>query len=52
MLTRRIGPVARILVRQAAQHAESPRELFESLAVHIDNAEVRKVFIAEAERLG
>ena len=51
MLTRQIGPVARILVRQAAKHAESPHELFESLAVHIDNAEKRKAFIAEAERL-
>ena len=51
MLTVLIGPVARILVRRAATKAASPRDLFESLAVHIDNPEVRKVFLAEAERL-
>jgi class 3 adenylate cyclase len=51
MLTARIGPVASILVRRAAKEAASPRDLFESLAVHIDDPEVRKVFLAEAERL-
>ena len=51
MLTVLIGPVARILVRRAAAQAASPRDLFERLAVHIDNPEVRKVFLAEAERL-
>lgn len=51
MLTARIGPVARILVRRAAAQAVSPRDLFEGLAVHIDDPEVRKVFLAEAERL-
>jgi class 3 adenylate cyclase len=51
MLTVLIGPVARILVRRAAMKAASPRDLFGSLAVHIDNPEVRKVFLAEAERL-
>jgi serine/threonine-protein kinase len=51
MLTARIGPVARILVRRAAAQAASPRDLFEGLAVHIDDPEVRKVFLAEAERL-
>ena len=51
MLTARIGPVASILVRRAAKEAASPRDLFESLAVHIDDPEVRKVFLAEADRL-
>ena len=51
MLTARIGPVARILVRRAAKEAASPRHLFESLAAHIDDLDVRKVFLAEAERL-
>ena len=51
MLTARIGPLARILVRRAAAQAASPRDLFEALAVHIDDPEVRKVFLAEAERL-
>jgi len=51
MLTARIGPVARILVRRAAAQAVSPRDLLEGLAVHIDDPEVRKVFLAEADRL-
>ena len=52
LLTSRIGPVARILVRQAAKHASGARELFESLAIHIDDPAVRKAFLAEAERFG
>jgi hypothetical protein len=51
MLTTRIGPVARILVRRVAKEAASPRDLFEGLAVHIDDPEVRKAFLAEADRL-
>lgn len=39
-----------VLVRQAAKHAASARELFESLAVHIEDDLVRKAFIAEADR--
>jgi hypothetical protein len=50
LLARHIGPLARILVREAAQHAVSPRDLFERLALHIDNAEVRKFFVAQADR--
>jgi hypothetical protein len=50
MLTRQIGPLARILVRHAAKQVTSPRELFEQLATHIDDAESRKVFMADAER--
>jgi class 3 adenylate cyclase len=50
MLTRQIGPLARILVRNAAKQVTSPRELFEHLATHIDDVESRKVFMADAER--
>lgn len=50
MLARRIGPLARILVRHAVKRVTSPRELFEHLATHIDDAEDRKVFLADAER--
>jgi len=50
LLARRIGPLARILVRQAAKHAATSRELFESLALHIEDATGRQAFLAEAER--
>ena len=50
MLTRHIGPVARVLVRHAAKQASSPHELFEHLAAHIDDAERRKLFMVDAER--
>jgi len=50
MLARHIGPMARFLVRQAAKQVKSPRELFEHLATHIDNAKDRKVFMVDAER--
>ena len=50
LLSRQIGPLARILVREAAKHAQSPHDLFQRLAIHIDNEDVRKLFIAEADR--
>jgi hypothetical protein len=37
-------------VREAAKHAKSPRDLFERLAIHIDDQAVRKLFLAEADR--
>ena len=46
-----IGPVARLLVRNAAKRAASPRELFETLATHIESAEARRAFLAEADRV-
>ena len=49
MLTRQIGPLARILVRNAAKQVTTPRELWERLATHIDDAEGRKLFMAAAE---
>jgi adenylate/guanylate cyclase family protein len=50
ILSRQIGPLARLLVREAAKHAKSPRDLFERLAIHIDDQAVRKLFLAEADR--
>jgi class 3 adenylate cyclase len=50
MLGRQIGPLARLLVREAAKQAKSPRDLFERLAVHIDNEQSRKLFLAEGDR--
>jgi hypothetical protein len=50
MLARHIGPIARILVRNAAKEATSPRELFERLATHITDTKDRQVFMAGAER--
>jgi class 3 adenylate cyclase len=50
-LADRIGPVAAILVRQAAKHAANGRELVEALAVHIDDPQARKAFVAEIDQL-
>ena len=50
VLALQIGPVGRVLVRQAAKTATSARELFERLAAHIDDEPSRKAFIAEVER--
>ena len=50
LLSRHIGPLAPILVREAARHARSPRDLFERLALHINNEDVRKLFIASADQ--
>ncbi|HVQ74482.1 MAG TPA: adenylate/guanylate cyclase domain-containing protein [Candidatus Binatia bacterium] len=52
LLTGQIGPVARILVREAARRAASPRDLFESVAIHIASEEARRSFVAEADRGG
>jgi class 3 adenylate cyclase len=51
-LTNQIGPVGHILVRQAAKSAVTSRELFENLAAHIGDEQVRKAFLAEADRTG
>lgn len=50
LLSRHIGPLARLLVRDAAKSAKSSRDLFERLASHIDDAKVRERFLAEADR--
>jgi class 3 adenylate cyclase len=52
MLSRQIGPLARLLVREAAKSAKSPRDLFQRLAGHIDDAKARERFLAEADRSG
>ena len=51
LLTLRIGPVARLLVRQATKNAANAHELIENLAVHIDDPESRRAFLTQAEPL-
>ena len=43
-LVRFVGPMARILVRQAAAHAQDTRALYALLADHIDDAKERERF--------
>ena len=43
-LVRFVGPMARILVRQAAAHAQDTRALYALLADHIDDAKERQRF--------
>jgi class 3 adenylate cyclase len=50
LLSRQIGPLARLLVREAARQAKGPRDFFERLATHIDDDEARRVFLTEADR--
>ena len=44
-----IGPRAGVLVKQAANEAQSLEDLYARLAVHIANASDRKRFLALAE---
>ena len=44
-LAQHIGPLARMLVRNAAKHATSVRDLYERLAVHIESPAARNAFI-------
>jgi class 3 adenylate cyclase len=44
-LAQHIGPLARMLVRNAAKHATGVRDLYERLAVHIESPAARKAFI-------
>jgi class 3 adenylate cyclase len=46
-----IGPVARVLVRQAAAQATGTRDFYERLARHIDDPEGRRRFAAATEEL-
>jgi class 3 adenylate cyclase len=41
-----IGPVAKLMVKKAAERATSPRDLYERLAQHIDDPGSRERFIA------
>ena len=47
-LVRHIGPMARILVRQAAAQAHDARELYDLLGHHIDDAQARAKFMQAA----
>jgi eukaryotic-like serine/threonine-protein kinase len=49
LLVRSVGPMARILVRQAAVQARDARELYGRLAVHIADPKERARFEAHAE---
>ena len=50
LLARHIGPLARVLVQRAAAGAAGTSDLFQRLAVHIDDEAARRAFLAEAER--
>ncbi len=45
-----VGPLARVLIREAAGNSGNLRELYKQLAVHIDSDEERKAFLAAFER--
>ena len=48
-----IGPVAKVMVKRAAEQATSARDLYERLAHHIDDPTARERFVAAAtERTG
>ena len=40
-----LGPIAKVLVKQAASKAHSPQELYQQLAVHIPTAADRQAFL-------
>ena len=46
-----IGPVAKLLVKRAAKHASSTRDLYERLAADIDDPQSRQRFAAAVEEL-
>ncbi|MGH7340834.1 MAG: hypothetical protein ACREKH_10125, partial [Candidatus Rokuibacteriota bacterium] len=47
-LTVYIGPVARVMVKRAAEQATSPRDLYQRLSRHIDDPAARARFVASA----
>ena len=51
LLTRYIGPIAGVVVRQAAMRCHGVSELCEAVAVEIANPQDRGVFLAEAHKL-
>ena len=44
-LTRRLGPIARVLVKRALTTAHSPDDLWEILATHIERDVDRQSFL-------
>jgi class 3 adenylate cyclase len=46
-----IGPMAKVLVKRAAEQASGSRELYERLARHIDDPNDRRRFVAATEEL-
>lgn len=51
LLAQHIGPMARILVRKAAQSARGTRDFIAALAAAIDDEKERAAFLAAAERI-
>ncbi len=49
-LTRYLGPIARILVKRTAEHANSPEEFWRALATHIEREADRKSFMQSLGR--
>jgi serine/threonine protein kinase len=45
-----VGPLARVLIKEAVHQSASLRELYTSLAVHIDDEAERKAFLELVER--
>ena len=43
----RIGAIARVIVKRAAQKSNSESELFQALAAEIDDARARESFLKE-----
>jgi serine/threonine-protein kinase len=46
-----IGPMAKLLVKRAAEQASGTRDLYERLARHIDDPRARQRFAAATEEL-
>ena len=52
LLARHVGPLARVLIRRAANDSGSLPELYRKLADHIDDEAERQIFIAALPRRG
>ena len=49
-LAEHVGPIARVLVKRALKGAQSPAELWQILAGHIDRPAERAAFLRQAPR--
>jgi eukaryotic-like serine/threonine-protein kinase len=45
-----VGPLARVLIRQAAESSVNLKELYAQLATHIDSEEERSAFLDSLPR--